>query len=178
MGLSDAKSPDAQAGLEAATGLLLAGLAGVNVVSGAGMLDFESCQSLEKLVIDNDVCGMAYRLLQGVTPRHAPLGLEVIRDVGHQSGFLDHPHTRQWYRAEQSVPRILDRGTYDAWVASGCEGTATRASKRVQALLEGPREPLLDPPSRRMLRAVMAGHARRLNAGALPFSDPEAESPH
>ena len=52
MGLTDTKVVDAQSGAEAASGILLAALSGVNVVSGAGMMDFESCQSLEKLILD------------------------------------------------------------------------------------------------------------------------------
>ena len=55
--LCDAKLLDAQAGLETAMGATLAALAGINSVSGPGMLDFESCQSLEKLVVDNEICG-------------------------------------------------------------------------------------------------------------------------
>ena len=57
--LSDAKALDAQAGLETGIGAVLAALSGINSVSGPGMLDFESCQSLEKLVVDDEICGMA-----------------------------------------------------------------------------------------------------------------------
>jgi trimethylamine--corrinoid protein Co-methyltransferase len=67
--LSDAKQLDAQAGLETGIGATLAALSGINSVSGPGMLDFESCQSLEKLVVDNEICGMTYRLLAGIEPR-------------------------------------------------------------------------------------------------------------
>ena len=67
--LSDAKLLDAQAGLETGIGAALAALSGINSVSGPGMLDFESCQSLEKLVLDNEICGMTYRLLRGIEPR-------------------------------------------------------------------------------------------------------------
>lgn len=62
MGLSDTKRLDYQSGSESSMGILIAALTGINMVSGAGMLDFESCQSLEKLVMDNEVCGMAQRL--------------------------------------------------------------------------------------------------------------------
>ena len=62
--LSDAKQLDAQAGLETGMGALLAALSGINSISGPGMLDFESCLSLEKLVVDNEICGMTHRLLR------------------------------------------------------------------------------------------------------------------
>jgi len=67
--LSDAKQLDAQAGLESSMGAVLAALSGINNISGPGMLDFESCLSLEKLVLDNDICGMALRLLRGIEPK-------------------------------------------------------------------------------------------------------------
>ncbi|MFX1593977.1 MAG: trimethylamine methyltransferase family protein, partial [Promethearchaeota archaeon] len=44
MSLSDSKIPDSQSGFEAGMGALLAGLAGINMISGPGMLDFESTQ--------------------------------------------------------------------------------------------------------------------------------------
>ena len=58
IGLSDSKLLDAQAGLESSMGANLAALAGINNVSGPGMLDFENCFSLEKLVVDNEIYGM------------------------------------------------------------------------------------------------------------------------
>src|SRR5512136_1338333 len=66
---SDAKVIDAQAGLESGMGALVGALAGINMISGAGMLDFLACFSLEKLVIDAEIVAMAKRLLSGV---HTP----------------------------------------------------------------------------------------------------------
>ena len=51
------KTLDAQSGFESGGGLYLAGLAGVNSVSGPGMHYFESCMSLEKLVFDAQQSG-------------------------------------------------------------------------------------------------------------------------
>ena len=44
--LSDSKSMDFQAGLETSMGAVLAGISGINNISGPGMLDFENCISL------------------------------------------------------------------------------------------------------------------------------------
>jgi trimethylamine--corrinoid protein Co-methyltransferase len=64
LGLSDSKALDLQAGYETCQGILSAALAGINIVSGVGILDYLTCQSFEKLMIDNELCGMAYRLME------------------------------------------------------------------------------------------------------------------
>ena len=82
-----------------AGGAIMAALSGVNMVSGAGMLDFESCQSLEKLVLDAEAIGMAKRLIGGVEAREelGPVlgarGLEEVGLVGAHAVTVTHPHT-------------------------------------------------------------------------------------
>src|SRR5437899_11150784 len=70
MGLSDSKRVDAQAGYETGTGVILAALAGVNIVSGVGILHFITCQSLENLVIHNQLSGMACPSIDRIRQRH------------------------------------------------------------------------------------------------------------
>ena len=62
--------------------LILAALAGVNMVSGAGMMDFESCQSYEKLVIDAEMLQMMSEVMTPLEVSDAAIGLEAIREVG------------------------------------------------------------------------------------------------
>ena len=52
LGATESKIVDAQAGLESGMSALIGALAGINMISGAGMLDFLACQSPEKLTID------------------------------------------------------------------------------------------------------------------------------
>jgi trimethylamine--corrinoid protein Co-methyltransferase len=80
LGMADTKIVDAQTGLESASGAILGALAGVNMMSGPGMMDFESCFSLEKLVIDAEIVGMAKRLVRGVDDTEEPLALHVMRE--------------------------------------------------------------------------------------------------
>ena len=62
LGGSDSKLVDAQSGSEAATGFLIGALAGINMISGAGMLDSLNCMSVEKLVLDAEAIASAQRL--------------------------------------------------------------------------------------------------------------------
>jgi trimethylamine--corrinoid protein Co-methyltransferase len=66
MALSDGKFLDAQAGGETFSSALLAALAGVNSVSGPGMLDFVLTFSLPKLVFDNEVCGQCLHFVREI----------------------------------------------------------------------------------------------------------------
>ncbi len=136
MGLSDAKANDNQAGLETGIGAVLAALSGINVISGPGMMDFESCQSLEKLVIDNEICGMALRLVKGIAQRDDPIALEVLDGVKAETQFLSSPHTKKWYRLEHLFSDIIDRDTYEAWVTQGKKSIAERASEKIEKLLK------------------------------------------
>ena len=133
LGMSDAKVVDAQCGFESGIGAILGALAGINMISGPGMLDFESCFSLEKLVIDAEIVGMAKRLVTGMVERETPLALEIIRQVGHAGHFLSMPHTRRWFREELFIPSpVVDRDFRRNWEAQGSLDAAERAHRRVE----------------------------------------------
>jgi len=132
LGMSDSKVVDAQCGFESGIGAVLGALTGVNMMSGPGMLDFESCFSLEKLAIDAEIVGMAKRLVAGMVERETPLALEVIRQVGHAGNFLGIPHTRRWFREELFIPSpVVDRDFRRNWEAQGSLDVAERAHRRV-----------------------------------------------
>jgi len=168
MGLSDAKINDAQAGLETGLGAVLGALAGVNVISGPGMLDFESCQSLEKLVIDDEICGMAYRLISGIAQREEPIATDKFEGFTPETQFLSMPHTKKWYRMEHSYPVIADRDTYDAWVAQGRKPIAERAAEHVEKILRSNAPALLDKDVRNELTRILAAYAKTHGIATLP----------
>ncbi len=168
MGLSDAKTLDAQAGTETGLGAVLGALAGVNVISGPGMLDFESCQSLEKMVIDDEICGMAYRLIAGIAQREDPIATDKYAGFTPDTQFLTMPHTKKWYRMEHSYPVIADRDTYDAWAAAGRKPISDRAAEQVDKLLRANPPAFPDDDRRDGLMNVMHDYAKANGIAALP----------
>ncbi|MCX6565273.1 MAG: trimethylamine methyltransferase family protein [Candidatus Aminicenantes bacterium] len=168
MALSDAKTNDAQAGFETGIGAVLAALVGINVVSGPGMLDYESTISLEKMVIDDEVCALAYRLIDGIVPREEILAAHLFEGFGPETNFLSMPHTRKWYRAEHLVPIVADRDPYDTWESRGAASIADRAAGRVKDLLDKnpPNLPKSDIVSD--LRRIMEADARENGVSFLP----------
>ena len=169
MGLSDAKLPDAQAGLESGMGAMMASLAGVNMVSGPGMIDFERGQCLEKLVIDNEICGMALRLARGISGPGEVRAIDLISTLLEHGHLMSHPHTRKHYRKEQYMPGpVIDRQTLEIWQAGGGKSAAERAREQIRNLLEAPQPEPLDSERTRALEDIMAHDARSQGLAALP----------
>lgn len=169
LGMSDAKIVDAQAGLESAGGVILAALSGVNMVSGAGMLDFESCQSPEKLVIDAEIIGMAKRLLAGIAARETPIALTLMRELGHRADYLAQEHTLRWFQEEFYIPsEVIDRASLDGWKGRGSKSTFERARERAVSLLAKYEPPALPEGLPQELRKIATHAAQRFGMDALP----------
>jgi trimethylamine---corrinoid protein Co-methyltransferase len=160
MALSDAKSNDAQAGFETGMGAVLAALAGINVVSGPGMLDYETTISLEKLLIDDEICGSALRLIRGIVQREDPIALHLFEDFDPAASFLTLPHTRKWYRQDHSTVKLADRDAYDAWLAAGGMTIEERAHEEVLRILARPAAAVEDGLRAELARIVRADAAR------------------
>jgi trimethylamine--corrinoid protein Co-methyltransferase len=170
--LSDAKALDAQAGLETGMGAVLAGLSGINSVSGPGMLDFESCQSLEKLVVDNEICGMTYRLLAGIEPREDFPALPLFEELLREKHLLIAEHTRRHLREEIALPGpVIDRANRDRWLKTGGLTLRQRAAREVARLVECYAPSRLPDGPKAELTRLMQREARRCGMPALPVAD-------
>jgi len=162
LGLSDSKTVDAQSSYESGMGILLAALARVNVVSGPGMQASENCQSLEKLVIDNELCGAAYRLIKGIAVDEETLATEVITKVGPGGHFLAEKHTREHHRKERFMPSdVIDRLSPDAWGKAGSKDATQRAKEKADKTLQEHTPKPLPKDSEERLEAVFKAILKR-----------------
>jgi trimethylamine--corrinoid protein Co-methyltransferase len=170
MGLSDAKCPDYQAGFESGIGAVLAALAGINVISGPGMLDFEMCQSFEKVLLDHDTVIMALRLVRGIEKREGD-AVALIGELVGMTSFLSHGHTRRHWKQELSIASpLVDRDTYLDWEAKGSKWAHQRAAEEVARRLERIEVPALEPAVDAALGEIMFAEAKRHGLDALPES--------
>jgi trimethylamine---corrinoid protein Co-methyltransferase len=168
MALSDTKVPDYQAGLETGMGAVLAALAGINLVSGAGILDYILTQSLEKLVLDAEACGMALRLTRGIAERSED-PVELIAQVVRTGEFLSHPHTRRYWREELSIASpVLDRDSYGDWETAGGVDAEGRARAEVRRRLNMTPPPPPAPAVEGALQSIMEAEAARCGLSTLP----------
>ncbi len=169
LGASDAKVVDAQAGLESGISALIGALAGINMISGAGMLDFLACQSPEKLVIDAEGIAMAQRMLAGIDVRTETLATELFEGINFKGDFLKQKITRELFSKEQLLPSsVIDRDSIRGWQASGSPDIFSRAKTRVKALLAAYEPPQITPEQERELRTMVEYLAREAGMDALP----------
>jgi trimethylamine--corrinoid protein Co-methyltransferase len=169
MGASDAKVVDYQAGLESSTTAMIGALAGINMISGAGMLDFLACISPEKLVIDAEAIGMAKRMLKGMQVHTDPLAADMYAGIDFKGEFLKQRLTRQLLKEEQYMPSaVIDRGSMRAWQEMGETDTFARAQTRVQSLLDAYTPPDLPLEQVTELKQMVAALAKEAGMDRLP----------
>jgi len=162
---TDGKSLDAQASMESSISAVLGALAGINMISGAGMLDFLACHSIEKLVIDAEAIASAQRLVQGIEPRGESLATGMFAQTGLQGDFLKLKETRALFRSEQHFPSaVIQRGEDSPDILA-------RARARVEELVAEYRRPDLSSEREQALRVFAEMEARGAGLGHLPGID-------
>jgi trimethylamine--corrinoid protein Co-methyltransferase len=116
MALSDGKFLDAQAGAETFGGALLAALAGINSVSGPGMLDYVMVFSLEKLILDDELCGQALHFVSQIRPLDDLPTVDLVRELLAEGHYLTAPHTlKHWPEALYLPGPPIDRTNREDW---------------------------------------------------------------
>jgi trimethylamine--corrinoid protein Co-methyltransferase len=170
LGATDSKIVDAQAGLESGITAVLGALAGINMISGAGMIDFLLCQSAEKLVLDAEWIGMAERLLRGIGTPTETLATAAFAAAGLEGRFLELPETRRLFRGEQYLPsKVIDRGSHRAWEDAGALDAFGRARVRADELVAAYRRPAIAPDVEAALVALVRAEADRVGLAELPM---------
>lgn len=120
MALSESKFLDAQAGAETFGSALLAALAGVNSVSGPGMLDYLMVFSLEKLIFDDDMCGQALHFVRQIRPLEDLPTVDLVRELLAEGHYLTAPHTLKHWPEELYLPGPpVDRQNREDWAKLG-----------------------------------------------------------
>jgi trimethylamine---corrinoid protein Co-methyltransferase len=169
LGASDTKIVDAQAGMESGISALVGALAGINMISGAGMLDFLACQSPEKLVVDAEGIAMAQRLLAGIEVRTETLATAMFEGINFKGDFLKQKITRDLFSKEQNMPSaVIDRDSNRGWQASGSLDTFARAKIRTQELLAAYQRPDYPADLELKLKAMVETLAHTAGMDALP----------
>lgn len=171
--LSDAKQLDAQAGLESSMGATLAALSGINNISGPGMLDFENCQSFEKLILDNEICGMVLRMKEGIEPREDFPSVPHLEELIKEKHLLISNHTRRYFKKEFYIPGpTIDRASRKRWQEEGSVTLWERAHREAEKHIREYTPSRIPDTTKKELTKLMEIEARRYGMERLPEISP------
>jgi trimethylamine--corrinoid protein Co-methyltransferase len=150
--LTDAHTPDAQAGIESALALKTVLDLDVDfVLHAAGILSSFNCFSPVKFVVDDEVISAVKMAQRGFEVDDEALALDVIAAVGPGGSALSQPHTRRHAR-DGVRATIMNRAPFQAWAGQGGRDLAEVAAARTKELLEAYAPPDdLDATTRRQL---------------------------
>jgi len=157
---SDSHADDMQAGYEAAFNVAVPMLAGANMLSGAGGAG-GNYSTLERMVVHDEIFGMAFRILRGFAVDVEHLALDVIDRVGPRGMFLSQRHTLAHIADADRYPyKLAERGNYEDWVKRGKKRVEARAFERAKELLSKHEVPPLDPDIQREVDRIVEASAK------------------
>jgi len=170
MALSDGKFLDAQAGAETMTSAMLAALAGVNSVSGPGMLDFVLTFSLPKLVFDNEVCGQCLHFVREIQVLDDLPAMDLVDYLRENLHLITAPHTlKYWPQELYLTDPVIDRENRENWATAGSKDLYQRAceqvDRRLAAYVPFDTDPSADAEMRRL---IIAGLREQTELPELP----------
>ncbi len=134
-GCSDSKLPDEQAAAEAAFAILLESLAGAQMAHDVGYLDGGMTNSIEQVVICDELIAYTKHFMKGLEVNEETLALDVIDKIGPDGNFMADQHTRKHYR-EDWYPNLFERRNYEAWEKAGAKTMRQRARDKALNILE------------------------------------------
>ncbi len=136
-GITDAKTLDAQFGMEKTLNVSMSAHAGSNLVTqAAGMQSSLLGVSLEAYVNDNDMLGHILRTLRGVEVTPENIVADVINDVCRGAGhYLGEMNTYSHMKSDYFYPHLGDRRTPQEWHDDGSKPVGELARERARTLL-------------------------------------------
>jgi trimethylamine--corrinoid protein Co-methyltransferase len=167
---SSTKTLDAETGMESGIGLILSSLSGTNIIQGPGQMGNANLHSLLKLVIDHEICGMAYHLLDGININDDAFAFDLIKKVGPGGTYFLEKHTKEYLRKEIYYPsKIIDRQTLPQWKRSGSQDVIQRSRKYLGRILTEHKSTPLDADIKRELDKIVKTIMKRYGISSLPI---------
>lgn len=136
VGLTDAKVPDVQAGIEKGSSMMLGVLAGADTFGHAGICGTDHGASLTWLFIDDELMAYVKRVLRGFEVNTDTVATQVVDTVGPAGSYLAEEHTVKHFRNELWLPGpVWTRAAWDIWEKEGASSMHERALENVEQIL-------------------------------------------
>jgi trimethylamine--corrinoid protein Co-methyltransferase len=161
VGLTDSKTVDAQAGMEAGITLVLGALSGADIFGHLGISGVDQASSLAMLVMQDELIGYVERIMRGIEISEEKFGFDAIESVVSEGGmFLSQDHTVQNFRKELWFPTLLDRQFWQAWRDDNAKDMMQRCIEKKNILLETHIPEPIDSDTQKEIDKVI-NHARQ-----------------
>ncbi len=154
-GMTDAKIPDAQAGLETMQNVMMGIFSGADIINEClGVLDAIMTTSYEKHIIDEEIIERCLYIKEGVDTSDEALSVDVIQEVGPGGSYLTHVNTFENFKDTFSNS-ISECENYNDWHADGAFDVVERANKRYKEILAAAPDTMLDAEIDKEVRKYM-----------------------
>ncbi|MFP4040397.1 MAG: trimethylamine methyltransferase family protein [Desulfosudaceae bacterium] len=154
-GVTDDGGLTQDAGVDCTSSLLYAFLSGADMIYGAGLINSGQTASLDSMVMCHEIIEMIKQIGKGISTDEAYLAMDLIESVGPGGEYLTREHTlkywREWFR-----PRLINRATYENWVAAGEKTIKQRAAEERRKILAEHAPAAMDPKLLKELHALAA----------------------
>ena len=140
--VTESKCFDIQNGYERFMTLFCAANAGINYITCAGTYESSLAESLELLVIDDELIDIVKRGMNGIKVDENTMAVnEITRVATEGKNYLMLKHTSKNTRKELFVPKLADRDRRGIWQRNGAKDIIERAREKVEQILEKQKGP-------------------------------------
>jgi trimethylamine--corrinoid protein Co-methyltransferase len=158
-GHSDSCVMDEQAAADAAFSVLVALLAGNNLVHDVGYLEAGLTTSPEMIVFTAEIISMMRRFNAGISFTAEDLALEVIDQIGPGGDFLSSDHTFKHFRSFWQ-PMLFTRQRAEEWLSDDGKRLGDRLQEKTIELMESHRPEPLPEQVRETITAILQEYQR------------------
>jgi trimethylamine--corrinoid protein Co-methyltransferase len=124
-----------------------------------GYLEGGMCNSIEQLVICDELIAYTKEFMKGLEINEETLALDEIDEIGPEGHWMSSSHTLKHFRKDW-YPKLFDRRNYTEWEAAGSMTLRQRARVRALDIMDNHRpEPLPADVQRRIDEIVQAAAA-------------------
>ncbi|MBT3557542.1 MAG: trimethylamine methyltransferase [Rhodospirillales bacterium] len=172
LGLTNSKTPDAQAGFEKGMSPLLGAASGVDFIVMGGLQDALMTFDFGQLTIDNEIAQMIKKVRGGFGFSKESASLAEIKKTGAAGMFAANPATLERMHTATFMPELADRKLREQWEDEGASTIQQRALNKALDILSTANPAAFDLETdariRREFEGIVAGDSQ-VPEGWVPF---------
>ena len=159
-GLSDAKVPGCEAGVQKLTSVLFNAAACGEGNFAAGLLGIDEIFSPIQMILEDEIVGSLKRICEGMDTSDESLALDTILEEGPGAMFLGTEHTLLNFRKALWEPNIWSKSMFSNWNSGRRKNDIDKAKEKYFTLIQDvkPLESLLTEKAAKRLREIISKH--------------------